>query len=87
MEPLVASTEDLISVLDRVLDKGIVFDPSVRITLPGIHLVSVDARRYCADFALVAAAVYVGYAEPGAWVELDRFGNLFPYWRKALCPR
>src|SRR5262245_43529766 len=82
MGPLVANTEDLISVLDRVLDKGIVIDPWVRISLHGIQLVTVDPRLAGANLALAAAAVYVGYEEPGSWVELDRAVNLFPYWRK-----
>ncbi len=34
----------LIDVLDRVLDKGIVIDAYVRVSLVGIDLVSVEAR-------------------------------------------
>ena len=84
MDPLVANTEDLISVLDRVLDKGIVFEPWVRITLHGIQLVSVDARLAGRNLGVESAAVYVGYEKPGVWVELDRSANLFPYWRRDL---
>ena len=35
---------ELIDVLDRVLDKGIVIDPSMRISLVGLDLLSVDLR-------------------------------------------
>ena len=34
----------LIDVLDRILDKGIVIDAYVRVSLVGIDLVSVEAR-------------------------------------------
>jgi hypothetical protein len=79
MDILVAGTEDLISVLDRVLDKGIVFEPWVRITLNGDEPVSVDARLSVDGVSVETSAVYVGYAKTGTWVELDELGNLFPY--------
>ena len=34
----------LIDVLDRILDKGIVIDAYVRVSLVGVDLVSVEAR-------------------------------------------
>ena len=34
----------LVDVLDRVLDKGIVIDAAVRVSVVGIELLSVDAR-------------------------------------------
>ena len=48
----------LIDVLDRVLDKGIVIDAYVRVSLVGIDLVSVEAR-------IVVASVdtYLKYAD------------------------
>lgn len=48
----------LIDVLDRVLDKGIVIDAYVRVSLVGIDLVSVEAR-------VVVASVdtYLKYAD------------------------
>ena len=83
MPTLVANTDDLISVLNRVLDKGIVFDAWVRITLPGIQLAPIaDARLGGRNLAVETAAVYVGYEKPGTWVELDTSRNLFPFWRK-----
>ena len=48
----------LIDVVDRVLDKGIVIDAYVRVSLVGIDLVTVEAR-------IVVAAIdtYLKYAE------------------------
>ena len=40
----VSSGSSLIDVLDRVLDKGIVIDAWVRISLVGIDLITVEAR-------------------------------------------
>ncbi|MCC7416732.1 MAG: gas vesicle structural protein GvpA [Acidobacteria bacterium] len=39
-----ASGASLIDVLDRVLDKGIVIDAWVRVSLVGIDLITVEAR-------------------------------------------
>ena len=41
----------LIDVLDRVLDKGIVIDAWVRVSLAGIDLVTVEARVVVASIA------------------------------------
>lgn len=48
----------LIDVLDRVLDKGIVIDAYVRVSLVGIDLVTVEAR-------VVVASIdtYIKYSE------------------------
>jgi hypothetical protein len=48
----------LIDVLDRVLDKGIVIDAWVRISLVGIDLITIEAR-------IVVASIdtYLKYAE------------------------
>jgi hypothetical protein len=40
----------LIDVLDRVLDKGIVVDAEMRVSLAGIDLMSVEARMLIASF-------------------------------------
>ena len=40
-----------VDVLDRVLDKGIVIDAGVRVSLVGIELVTVDARVVVASIA------------------------------------
>ena len=49
---------DLIEVLDRVLDKGIVIDAWIRVTLAGIDLLTVEARAVIASFE-----TYLKYAE------------------------
>lgn len=48
----------LIDVLDRVLDKGIVVDAWVRISLAGVDLVMVEARIVIASFE-----TYLSYAD------------------------
>ena len=48
----------LIDVLDRVLDKGIVIDAWVRVSLVGIELVTVEARVVVASIA-----TYLGYSD------------------------
>lgn len=47
----VSGGSSLIDVLDRVLDKGIVIDAWVRISLVGIDLITVEAR-------VVVASIY-----------------------------
>ena len=53
-----ARTTSLVDVLDRVLDKGIVIDAWVRVSVVGIDLLTVDAR-------VIVASVdtYLKYAE------------------------
>lgn len=48
----------LIDVLDRVLDKGIVIDAYVRVSLVGIDLVSVEAR-----VVVASVETYLKFAE------------------------
>ncbi len=48
----------LIDVLDRVLDKGIVIDAWVRISLVGIDLITIEARVVVASIE-----TYLKYAE------------------------
>jgi hypothetical protein len=79
MRPLVANTDDLISVLDRVLDKGIVLESWGRLSVMGCDLVATDSR-----VAVVSSAVYVGYGKRGAWHEDPDLEHLFPYWRRDL---
>jgi gas vesicle structural protein len=73
----VETGDDLVSVLDRVLDKGIVVDAWVRLTLQGPELVTTDSR-----LTVSFSAVYVGYGERGAWREDRNVAKLFPYWRR-----
>ena len=79
MHPLVANTEDLISVLDRVLDKGIVMDAGARLSVQGSDLKSTDFR-----VAVSESAVYVGYGTRGSWREDLEPEDLFPFWRREL---
>ena len=53
-----AAGSSLIDVLDRVLDKGIVIDAYVRVSLVGIDLVSVEAR-----IVVASVETYLKYAE------------------------
>lgn len=53
-----AGTE-LIDVLDRILDKGIVIDASVRISLIGLDLVAIDLRVVVASIE-----TFLIHAEP-----------------------
>ena len=54
-----------IDVLDRVLDKGIVIDAWVRVSLVGIDLVTVEAR-------VVVASIATYFAHADAIAELPR---------------
>src|SRR5215831_12739856 len=45
------SNVSVIDLLDRVLDKGIVIDASVRVSVAGIDLVGVDVRVVVASIA------------------------------------
>jgi hypothetical protein len=51
-------TTSLIDVLDRVLDKGIVIDAWVRVSLVGIDLITVEARVVVASIE-----TYLKYSE------------------------
>jgi hypothetical protein len=52
------SGSSLIDVLDRVLDKGIVIDAWVRVSLVGIDLVTVEAR-----IVVASIETYLKYSE------------------------
>jgi len=54
----VSGGSSLIDVLDRVLDKGIVIDAWVRISLVGIDLISEHAR-----VVVASSETYLRYAE------------------------
>ena len=60
MDPMKVESDGsgIIDVLDRVLDKGIVIDAYVRVSVAGLELVNVDAR-------VVVASVdtYLSYAD------------------------
>ena len=83
MRPLVANTDDLISVLDRVLDKGIVMESWARLSLHESGLASVDSRVPSGSRIFVESSrIYVGYGDRGTWREDPGLEHLFPYWRR-----
>jgi hypothetical protein len=63
----------LIDVLDRVLDKGIVIDAWVRVSLVGIDLLTVEARVVVASIdTYLKYSEAVGQVAPVARPALDR---------------
>src|SRR6185436_11177190 len=57
----------VIDVLDHVLDKGIVIDAWVRVSLVGIDLITVEARVIVASIdTYVARATAIAHLEPSA---------------------
>ena len=52
------STSSLAGVIDRILDKGIVVDAWVRVSLVGIELLTVEAR-----VVIASVDTYLRYAE------------------------
>lgn len=57
VEKAVASTS-LAEVIDRILDKGIVIDAWVRVSLVGIELLAIEAR-----VVIAGVDTYLKYAE------------------------
>jgi hypothetical protein len=51
-------SSSLAEVIDRVLDKGIVIDAFVKISLVGIELISIEAR-----IVIASVETYLKYAE------------------------
>ena len=60
-------------MLDRVLDKGIVIDAWVRVSLVGIDLITIEARVVVASIE-----TYLQYAEPLAEVALSSRPTIEP---------
>jgi len=52
------SAISLLEVLDRILDKGIVIDAYVRVSLVGIEILTLDAR-----VVVASVETYLKYAE------------------------
>ncbi|MHC5779965.1 gas vesicle structural protein GvpA [Nostoc sp.] len=52
------SSSSLAEVIDRILDKGIVVDAWVRISLVGIELLAIEAR-----IVIASVETYLKYAE------------------------
>lgn len=52
------SSSSLVEVVDRILDKGIVIDAWVRVSLVGIELLAIEAR-----VVIASVETYLKYAE------------------------
>jgi len=52
------SSSSLVEVIDRILDKGIVIDAWVRVSLVGIELLAIEAR-----IVIASVETYLKYAE------------------------
>jgi gas vesicle structural protein len=66
-----ATTANIVDVLDRVLDKGIVIDAWVSVSLVGIELVTVQAR-------VVVASIGTYLDAAGALAELKPIAAVAP---------
>ena len=83
MQPITPNTDDLISVLDRVLDKGIVLESWARLSLQESGFTSADSRTPSdSKISVESSAVYVGYGTRGTWREDVELEDLFPFWRR-----
>lgn len=80
----IPNSEDLISILDRVLDKGIVVDSWIRVMPQGSE-VRIEQWVVDAHASVVSTAVSVGYGDQAHWEGGKKaFEVLFPYWRRDL---
>lgn len=52
------ASSSLVEVIDRILDKGIVIDAWVRVSLVGIELLAIEAR-----VVIASVETYLKYAE------------------------
>ena len=67
---------NLVDVLDRVLDKGIVVDAWVRVALVGIDLVTIEARVVVASIeTYLRHADHIALAIPGAVTSSREFAG------------
>ena len=72
----VSGGSSLIDVLDRVLDKGIVIDAWVRVSLVGIDLITVEARVVVASIdTYLKYSEVVGSVTPAARPAIDGRGS------------
>jgi hypothetical protein len=69
----VSGGSSLIDVLDRVLDKGIVIDAWVRISLVGIDLISEQSR-----VVVASSETYLRYADSGGLAGTGSRPTLIP---------
>lgn len=69
-------TEDLMSVLERVLDKSIVVGSSAAVGVAGCDLAALNLT--C---SVASSSIHSGYGQ--RWND-DREPELFPFWRRDL---
>ncbi len=75
------SGTSLIDVLDRVLDKGIVIDAWVRVSLVGIDLLTIEARVVVASidtYLKYAEAVGITTPRPAQALPQEPLGSQMP---------
>lgn len=72
VEKVVASSS-LVEVLDRILDKGIVIDAWVRVSLIGIEILTVEAR-----VVVASVETYLKYAEAIGLIASDSGSGQIP---------
>ncbi|NCT53982.1 MAG: gas vesicle structural protein GvpA [Microcystis aeruginosa G13-03] len=69
------SSSSLAEVIDRILDKGIVIDAWVRVSLVGIELLAIEAR-----VVIASVETYLKYAEAVGLTQSQILGfSLNPY--------
>ena len=80
-----AGGTSLIDVLDRVLDKGIVIDAWVRVSLVGIDLITVEARVVVASIeTYLKYSEAVGTITPASKPAMDGRANRLARVRSAM---
>jgi hypothetical protein len=80
----------LSEVLERVLDRGIVIDAWVRVSVAGLALIDVDARIVIASletYAQHAEALAPGALAPPPWTAPSEAAATVPVARRARRPR
>jgi gas vesicle structural protein len=75
-----ADRASLVDVLDHVLDKGIVVDAWVRVSVAGISLITIEARVVVASIVTYLKHASVGQLAPSAAPSLDRRAQRCGLW-------
>lgn len=68
----VATNASMIDVLDHVLDKGIVIDAWMRVSVVGIDLITVQARIVVASIDTYVNVADAVAHQPPTWATFDR---------------
>jgi len=86
VERAIASSS-LVEVIDRILDKGIVVDAWVRISLVGIELLAVEARVVVAGVDTFTSATLSTSLKYTATIGLIPLSALVCHLRASMCRR